>query len=52
MDGSSAKANIINGNNLLNSNTYIYYSVDNLEAAYLRYDIAPIRVMVGGRWQL
>lgn len=42
----------ISGNNLLNSNTYIYYSVDNLEAAYLRYDIAPIRVMAGGRWQL
>ena len=42
----------ISGNNLLNSNTYIYYSVDNLEAAYLRYDIAPIRVMVGARWQL
>lgn len=40
------------GQNLLNTKTYTYYSVGNLEAAYLRYDIAPLRVMLGVRWQL
>lgn len=40
------------GQNLLNTKTYTYYSVGNLEAAHLRYDIAPLRVMMGVRWQL
>ena len=40
------------GQNLLNTKTYTYYSVGNLEAAHLRYDIAPLRVMLGVRWQL
>jgi len=40
------------GQNLLNTKTYTYYSVGNLEAAHLRYDIAPLRVMLGVKWQL
>lgn len=40
------------GQNLLNTKTYTYYSVGNLEAAHLQYDIAPLRVMLGVRWQL
>ena len=40
------------GQNLLNTKTYTYYSVGNLEAAHLQYDIAPLQVMLGVRWQL